>query len=117
MPPECKQFVDDIHTFIQLTAEFFFGLPLHRIWKTRKWKRFIKCTSDILDYTSNLVGQKIQEIQQEERSSGDEVRAELGTDFLTYMVHTGNMSVEGIAVNAIDLLNAGIDTVSSYKYS
>ncbi len=41
-----------------------------------------------------------------------EAEAELGTDFLTYMIHSGKMGVHDIVVNAIDLLTAAVDTVS-----
>lgn len=112
MPPDCRQFVDDIHTFLGTTEKLLYGLPLHKIWRTGNWKKLIRSQKGILSYAGNLVNQKIREIAKEDAESADNVQAELGTDFLTYMVHSGKMSVEEVAVNAMDLLNAGVDTVS-----
>lgn len=112
MPPECKKFVDNLHSFLVTTNKMFFGLPLHKLWKTKNWKELVRSQKDMFDYTSSLVNQKIKEIEKDAGSS-EEVQAELGTDFLTYMVHSGSLSVEEIAINSIDLLSAGVDTVSS----
>ena len=36
-------------------------------------------------------------------------------DILTYLVHSGKQSLEEAATNAVDLMTAGIDTVSKYS--
>ena len=111
MPPECRKFVDNTHTFVDDSNKLIFGLPFHKLWRTKTWKSLVQANKSMLDYTSNLVNQKIEEIARQDRESSDEVQAELGTDFLTYMVHTGTLNVQEIAVSAIDLLNGGVDTV------
>ena len=112
MPPECKQFVDNIHSFMETTSKLFFSLPFHKIWRTKNWKALVNSFDDLYTYASGQVNEKIREIEEADKSGESEtVDAELGMDFLTYMIHSGTMSVEELAVNAIDLLTAGVDTV------
>jgi len=74
----------------------------------------------ILSYASDEVNYRIEEVQQQdkelEKTTDDQVQAELGMDFLSYMIRSGKMTVPEIAVNAIDLLNAAVDTVRSYSH-
>ena len=105
MPPECKEFVDNIHLNMDVTVKLMFN-PIFR--KARNWKELLRTSSAMLSYAKNQVQLKIEEI---ERSTGVE-DVEQETDFLTYMIHTGKMSIQEIATNAIDLMIAGVDTVS-----
>jgi len=108
MPPDCKKFVDDFHGFIASMEKIMFGIPFHKIWRNKVWRDFLAYMDGFLTYTSSQVSQKIQEI---EEHIGNHQKAELGMDFLTYMIHSGKMSVPEIAVNTMDLLSAGVDTV------
>ena len=109
MPPECKQFVRDLHTLNYATDKLLFGLPFHKLWRTKDWKDLVQSQKGMLEFANKLISQKIREIKKEGTESS---KAELGTDFLTYMINSGSLSAEEIAVNAVDLLEAGIDTVS-----
>ena len=114
MPPECKEFVESAKINLEATNKLLFGtLPLHRFWRTKTWRKMVNAQGTILSYASMLVEEKMKEI--EEGIVGEEagdVHEELGDDFLTYMVHSGKMDLEEIAANAVDLLAAGVDTVS-----
>ena len=112
MPAECRQFVDDVHSFITTTDTLFYSLPLHWIWRTKHWKELVQAQEGMLKYNRSVVNQKIKEMERAAEEGGSDGEAELGTDFMTYMVSKGDMSVQEIAVNAMDLLNAGVDTVS-----
>ena len=118
MPPECKHFVDSIQDFTLVTSEMLFGLPFHKIWRTKKWKRLVSSLDDSYTFAKGYVDQKMKEIEElDKNSAGDhDHQAELGMDFLTYMIYSGNMSLADIAVNAIDLLGAGVDTVSRINH-
>ena len=35
-------------------------------------------------------------------------------DFLTYIIHSGQMGLEDAVVNSIDLISGGVDTVSEH---
>ena len=56
----------------------------------RELEELLRSQKDVFSYASNLVDQKISEIEAE---SSVEVQAELGTDFLTYMIHSGSLNV------------------------
>ena len=52
--------------------------------------------------------------EEEKRIVLEEVKDDkppVGVDFITYMIHAGKMDVKTIAVNAVDLMIAGADTV------
>lgn len=112
MPQECKGLVDDLHTMLVITNKMLVGIPFHKLWKTKNWKALVGSVDRMLSYAGRQVDDKIKKIEEAER--GDGLGAEEGMDFLTYMLHSssGKMTVEEIAVNAIDLILAGVDTVS-----
>ena len=43
---------------------------------------------------------------------GEDDEPPVGVDFITFMMHAGKMDLETIAVNAVDLMAAGVDTVN-----
>ncbi len=61
------------------------------------------------------VQQRMDEIQEEEiralESAADESEARPKVDFLTYLIYSGKQSPEEAAMNAIEMLNDGTDTV------
>ena len=58
----------------------------------------------------------MEEIEEkdEELLTNDEVPEKV--DFLTYMIHRGELSIEEISINASDLIGGGVDTVSNNNY-
>jgi cytochrome P450 len=108
MPPECKEFVENTKINFDTTNKLMFSIPFHRLWRTRKWKKMVNALNYIISYAGKLVKERISEIAKDA-----DANAELGDDFLTYMILSGKMGTEEIAVNAIDLLGAGVDTVSA----
>ena len=112
MPQECKGLVDDVHTMLVTTSKMMSGLPFHKLWKNKNWKTLVSSMDGMLSYAGGLVNEKVKRIELAEE--GDGLETEEGMDFLTYMLHSssGKMTVEEIAVNAIDLIIAGVDTVS-----
>ena len=116
MPTDCKAFVDDIHALLHTTDKLLFGLPFHKLWRTKNWKELLRAQDGVMKFTGGLVQGKMEEVMREEREKAEEeedLQAELGMDFLTYMLHSGTMSAEEVAVNAMDMLAAGVDTVST----
>lgn len=68
-----------------------------------------------MSYAKEQVEQKLQEVKQQAQNNPngiDDIQAELGMDFVTYMMHSGKMSIEEVVVHAMDLLTAGVDSVS-----
>ena len=119
MPPECKEFVECTKINFETTNKLLYSIPLHRLWRTKNWRKMVNAQGTMLSYASKLVEEKMKEIEEGmvAEEAGD-VHAELSDDFLTHMVHSGKMDLERIAVNAIDLLTGGVDTVSrSYGHA
>lgn len=61
-----------------------------------------------------FITQRLDEIEEKDKQllqqdTGDE--APVKVDFLTYILHSGKMSLDAITANIIDLLTAGVDTV------
>ena len=62
-----------------------------------------------------FISKRLDEIKEEDRQllqqdTADE--APVKVDFLTYLVHSGKMDLNAITANVIDLMTAGVDTVS-----
>ena len=113
MPQECKGLVDDLHTMLVTTSKMLNGIPFHKLWKNKNWKTLVSSMDGMLSYAGGLVNEKVKKIELAEEGDVG-LETEEGMDFLTYMLHSssGKMTVEEIAVNAIDLILAGVDTVS-----
>ncbi len=113
MPQDSKNFVDSVHDFTAVSAEMFFGIPFHRLWRNEKWRRLISSLGSIFTYTEGHINQKIKEIEEASKDvAASDLHAAAGMDFLTYMIYSGKLSAPDIAMDAIDLLTAGVDTVS-----
>jgi cytochrome P450 len=114
MPPECKKFVDSAKINLDATSKLIFSIPFHRLWRTKNWKRMVNALDYMWSFAGELVKEKILEIEEKNAAAGNtDIHAELGDDFITYMILSGKMGTEEIAVNAIDMLGAGVDTVSA----
>ena len=109
MPPDCRKIVDGIHTLLESTSNILFGLPFGR---AKNWKALVGSLDVMLRIGFDQVNEKVNQLSAMNcKGEGEDVYAELGTDFLTYMVHSGSMGIQEIAVDAIDLILAGVDTV------
>lgn len=107
VPPECNQFMEDMNAFLESTQKLMYGLPLHKLWRTKTWDAMVNSEGSKIAFTAKMVKEKISQIN----AAAEMTSTELGNDFLTYMIHSGRMDAEEIAVNAIDLISGGIDTV------
>ena len=118
MPQDCRIFVDQLHEFTTATNKMFFSFPFHKLWRTKKWRSLVNSMNGIYNYCKGHVDKKIKEIEEcsETSANGNGNQAELGMDFLTYMIYSGQLSVEDISVDAIDMLTAGVDTVRAVLY-
>ena len=110
MPPDCRQFVDDFHKFTTVSEKILFGIPFHRIWRNKTWRDFIEGLGGFMSYAMLQVKQTMKEIEQQSGTGAKQ--PELGMNFLTYMICSGKMTEQELAVHAIDLLTAGVDSVS-----
>ena len=114
VPEDCQEFIDELQEFLHSTQDILFGLPFHKLWATKSWKRLSNAQQKVYDIAMSYIEQKNKEIKEEDKRSievGDDYEAPDHVDFLTYMMHAGKMSPEEITANALDLMAAGVDTV------
>ena len=60
-----------------------------------------------------FINERMQEITEEEKHALEDSKEVPGeVDFLTYLMHSEKMSPEELSTNTVDLLMAGVETVS-----
>ena len=99
MPPECKEFVECTKINFETTNKLLYSIPLHRLWRTKNWRKMVNAQGTMLSYASKLVEEKMKEIEEGmvAEEAGD-VHAELGDDFLTHMVHSSRTVASSLEV-------------------
>lgn len=115
VPEDCQEFIDELQEFLHSTQDILFGLPFHKLWATKSWKRLSNAQQKVYDIAMSYIEQKNKEIKEEDKRSievGEDYEAPDHVDFLTYMMHAGKMSPEEITANALDLMAAGVDTTA-----
>ena len=110
VPPDCQEFISCVQGFVTTTSDIMMTLPFYKSQVNKLWNKLLEQINYIYEYASELIQEKIEEIKRHASEGKD--NEEQGDDFLSHMVCSGKMDVKEIAVNAIDLLAAGIDTVS-----
>ena len=117
-PPECQQFIDEIAGFFENVINLFFSVPNYRIYRNKIWRTTVNSQRAVKDLAMMFITKRLDQIKEEDKQlllhhdASDE--APVKVDFLTYLVHSGKMSLEAITANVIDLMMAGVKTVSCY---
>lgn len=104
VPEECQKFISEVQEFVEASQEIQFGLPFHKVYPTKAWKALVRSMQNTYDIAMKYVKEKLEKVNNSFPEENE--------DFLTAMIKKGEMSIEDISINAIDLLGAGVDTVS-----
>ena len=113
IPEDCQEFISHIQNFNLATQDLMFGLPFHKFYPTKPWKRLVEAQSGAYKISMRHIEEKLKEIEkQDQLLTAEDSEPSENEDFVTYMVHKRKMSLEELTVNAGDLLGAGVDTVS-----
>lgn len=114
-PHDCQLFIEAIGTFFRSSQELALSLPLYKLLNTKPWRNLKESVQTINTNASLHIQQRLNEIKEKdlkaEGQSGEEEVPEK-VDFLTYIIHSGQMSLDDIVVNAVDLIGGGVDTTS-----
>ena len=114
--PESQEFITAVGDIFTGAIELLFALPLYRIYRTKAWKDFVRANIQVHKLARKFINEKLAEIEEENmkalEAAGSEEEAPDKVDFLTYLVHSGKMSIEEVTVNIVDLMTAGVETVS-----
>ena len=105
-PKECQEFINH---FLIATQQILTSIPLYKIYPTRSCKLLMESLRGMHEISMLHIEEKLGNIK--EHDSGDTEPSD-GEDFISYMLHKGQMNLEEVTANATDLLSAGIDTVS-----
>ena len=119
VPQDCQELIVTVQEMFDSTQRLMNGPPLHIVWSTKEWKFQKQKVKHLYELSLKHVKEKLQEIREEDRGrdlEGSEAPDKM--DFLTYLVHSGKQSLEEAVTNSIDLMLAGVDTVSCFsKYA
>ena len=109
LPPDCQKFI----TFVQDYFDSFLDIVLS-LWKTKKFKNAVKLQEGVKEYAMKFISERMGEIREEDKKALEEdTEIPDKVDFLTYLLHSSNLTVEEITSNIVDLLMAGVETVST----
>ena len=97
---------------VVVTQDLLFGLPFYKYFRTKSWNALTESMMAVYKISMRHIEAKISEIKDMDKETREERLSEENTDFLTHMILNGKMSLEEISTNAMDLLGAGVDTVS-----
>ena len=114
---ESLMFMDNMNvTFKLLSRLQTTKLPLHKLWPTKDVRALEQAAITTYDFAKKYV-EKVLEIKEEDKRAlerrAEEEEAPDKVDLLTYLLHSRGMSVEEATTNAMDLMAAGVETVSS----
>ena len=95
--------------------KLFLSVPTYLIYRNKLWRSSVDSQRAVKELAMKFISKRLEKIEEEDKqliqqASGDE--APVKVDFLTYLVHSGKMSLNAITANVIDLMTAGVDTVS-----
>ena len=113
IPPDCKAFIDAVDRLFKSIFQLVFALPFYVLWESKVWKEAVDSMASVNNLAMKFIYERMQEITEEEKRAledSKEVPGEVG--FLTYLVHSEKMSPEELSTNTVDLLMAGVETVS-----
>ena len=113
-PPECQEFINEVNNFFDSTTKLLLSVPTYMIYRNKQWKYSVNSQRAVKDLAMKFISKRLDEIKEEDKqllqqAADDE--APVKVDFLTYLVHSGKMSLDAITANVIDLMTAGVDTV------
>ena len=113
IPPDCKAFIDAVNRLFTSTFDLVFSVPFYLLWETKLWKEAVDSMTSVNNLAMKFINERMQEITEEEKRALEDSKKVPGkVDFMTYMMHSEKLSPEELSTNTMDLLLAGVETVS-----
>ena len=112
-PPDCVEFILSVHQLFKTLLDLAISLPVHNLWENKAMRQAIKAQENVFRIAHKYVKERVEEIDllDEKILAGSE-EAPPKVDFLTYLMHSGTQNMEDVTANVIDMLMAGVDTVT-----
>ena len=112
-PPEVQQLINNFQVFLKYTEKILFSpAKLHQLVGTKQWKTLRSSLLTVYNIALKNVEGKLQEVREDLSAASSDDEPPEKMDFITYLMLNGKLTPQEIALNAIDFLLAGIDTVS-----
>ena len=114
VPQECQELIDGLQELLDSTEKVIMGPPSYK--NSKAYEKMKKNHAKICNLGFKVVEKRVKEISKEDQrlaqagESGEE-EGPINVDFLTYLIHSGKMSLGEVATNAIDMLIAAINQV------
>ncbi len=120
VPEDCMKFYNSVSDMFEMTEKLLTSAPLHKIYPTKTYKKLKTAIKDMHDLSKKYIVEKLQEITEEDKralekaGAGEQAPVPEKVDFMTYIVHSGRMSLDKVALNTVDLLTGGAHPVSTW---
>jgi len=113
IPPDCKAFIDAVDRLFTSTFDLVLSAPFYLLWETKLWKEAVDSMASVNNLAMKFINERMQEITEEEKHALEDSKEVPGeVDFLTYLMHSEKLTPEEFSANTVDLLMAGVETVS-----
>jgi len=110
---DCKAFIDAVDRLFTSTFDLVLSAPFYLLWETKLWKEAVDSMASVNNLAMKFINERMQEITEEEKRALEDSKEVPGeVDFLTYLMHSEKLSPEEFSANTVDLLMAGVETVS-----
>lgn len=116
IPPDCADFIHWVNRIFTTVLDLNKSLPVHKFWETKAMRLTVEAHVNVSRIAQKYVKQRVQEIDDHSKQlvEGSE-EAPPKVDFLTYLMHSGALTLEEVIANIIDQMIAGVETVRSNK--
>ena len=114
VPQECQELIDSSQDFLESSQKIVLGPPSYK--NSKAYENFKKSQAKMYNLALKMVEERAKEILEEDQrlaqaGESDEEEGPIQVDFLTYLMHSGKMTIGEVATNLTDLMTAAIDTV------
>lgn len=99
-----QTFIENLEGFFKTLQPLMYNLPIYKIFRSQLYKKFETHSDKIFEIGQNLVEKKLSEMGKSGESK---------SDFLQYLIDSGNMDSKKVTSVAVEMLIGGVETVST----
>ena len=117
-PPNAlaKQFYESVCSMFDKSSDLTIVPPYYKYIKTKAWKEYCQIWDTLFQIAGQLVNEEYDKLKQNidnnSNSSTQSVHLTEQMEFLPYILSRGELNMEEITGNVIDLMIGGVDTVT-----
>lgn len=104
VPSDFEEFISAAQTVISITQRMRYRPPVHKLWRTKDWLALRDLGQNMYQLARKHLEEKAVVLEDE----GDGEKH----NFMSFMLRDEKISMKEAAVNTINMMAGGIDTVS-----